>query len=175
MHSWAEPSRPMTASVLLSPAYFRHSQVLQMHTPYPHLSRWSSSLNIRYLQEPSWVLGLSPKHPVWFQWAAVAISPLYLGACSALARLSECPGVPTPLLLPSTTHSTTFTTPPDRRKISNSFHTRPNSRDLCPSKLQVNMTGAANSVFYCWELPCVHLLAVSAGWAGITRPESILP
>lgn len=27
-----------------------------MHTPYPHLSRWSSSLNIRYLQEPSWEL-----------------------------------------------------------------------------------------------------------------------
>lgn len=68
-----------------------------------------------------------------------------------------------------------YITPLDRRKISNCFHTRPNSRDLCPSKLQVKMTRAANSMFYCRELLCVHLLVLSVGWTGATRPESILP
>lgn len=112
--SRAEPSRPVTASV--SPAsfphsapltaYFRLSQVLQMH-PQPHLSTCSSSRNLRCLQESSRellitrMLGLSPKHPVWFQWAAVAISPPYLGACTALAQLSECPH---PCFCTQTTH-----------------------------------------------------------------------
>lgn len=108
------------------------------------------------------MLGLSPKHPVWFQWAAVAIS----GYLSPLLGSLFCTGqaVQVPRSRTGPAHSCCFyTTPSDRRKISNCFHTRPNSKDLCPSKLQVNMTRAANSMFYCRELLCVHLLAVSAG------------
>lgn len=78
------------------------------------------------------------------------------------------PAVCLPTPPASTFNNTAFTMPPDWRKITNSFYTRPNWRDLCSSKLEVNMTGAANSAsrFYCWELLRVHLLVASAVLTG---------
>lgn len=157
-------SFPQVFLLLHTTGSHKFSRSTSLENP-PHLSGCGSSLHLRYLQESSgelltpgcWVSLTSVLYGSNEQrWLSLAICPLCLGACSTLAQMFECPGVG--LVLPTGPASTS-----DRRKISTSFHTSPNSRDLCPSKLHVNMTGAANNVFYCRELLCVHLLAVSAG------------
>lgn len=80
-------------------------------------------------------LGLSPKRPMWFQWAAVAISGwLSPFSWEPVPHSPSSLSAHSPCFYIQQHISTAFTMPPDRRKITNSFHTRLNWRDLCPKQ-----------------------------------------
>lgn len=113
-------------------------------------------------------LGLSPKRPMWFQWAAVSISGwLSPFSWEPVPHSPSSLSAHSPCFYIQQHISTAFTMPPDRRKITNSFHTRLNWRDLCPKQARSQYDRGSNSAsqFYCGELLCVHP-AVSAGLIG---------
>lgn len=99
-------------------AHFRLSRVLQMH-PQPHLSRCSSSLNLRYLQESSREL-LIPG--CWVSLQASRMVPT--GSCGYLSALLE-PVLHWPRCLsahtPASTLSNTFPLPSPRLQTEGQY------------------------------------------------------
>lgn len=114
MFSWINPAGPGHGLSEVCRPFLTvntSSQAFQVHHPGELLtSQWSwhseSQVLVGILGAITLgCLGLSPKRPMWFQWAAFGYlwlaEPLFLGACSALTEFSECP---LPMLLHSTTH-----------------------------------------------------------------------
>lgn len=188
MFSWVEPSWPQPWPQWALQTF--SSQWIQALAGFPG--------ELRYQQE-SWelltlgCLDLSSKNPMWFQWAAVAISG-WLGPFSweSVLHSPSSLSAHSPCFYIQQNISTAFTMPPDRRKITDSSHTRLNWRDLCPNQasnqydrgskqcfsvllLRTAVCPSGSECWADWKVPQVHPTFSDSSFLGPRLTEVTVP